>query len=270
MKSSYALSPGGHIFNRQVPKPLPPHMMITRSAPVSPVVDLRQWEGPLKNQGQEGSCTGHAGTECGEWVWRKYRKQSPIFSPQYTYAKELIANGNFPQDDGSDGTTLCQVIIANGLCELSSYPYVEGNITQPTPAQDADAAKFQMVGAYHGLVGSVTANSVLADPVPWTIVMGFTVYASFESDEVASTGIYNPNPTSEQVLGGHEVHIVGCDLAPTPTLRPSNCPPAFLVMNSWGSGWGWNGNGHFWAVPAVLNDPETDLKVFHLGPPWKK
>jgi C1A family cysteine protease len=269
MIRTYKLSPGGHIFDRKVPPPLPPHMMITRTAPLVQVVDLRQWEGPLKNQGNEGACTSHAGTEGGEWIFRKYLKQTPIFSPQYTYAKELQAQGDFPNDDGSDGQTLCEVIIANGFCELADYPYISGDIVAPTPAQDADAGRFKLVGAYHGLNGSITAQSVIADPEPWTVMMGFTVYESFESDVVANTGIYNPNPATESVLGGHEVHIVGCDLGVTPTLRPANCPPAFLVMNSWGSGWGWNGNGHFWAVPAVLNDPQTDLKVFHLGPPWK-
>jgi C1A family cysteine protease len=242
-------------------------MMITREVVASPVFDLRQWLGPRKNQGNEGACTAHAGTENGEWIYRKYRNESPIFSPQYTYAKELIAQGNFPQDDGSDGTTLCEVIIENGFCELSEYPYVAGQINEPTLAQDSNAAKWKLVGAYHGLVGSTTAASILSDPTPWTVAMGFTVYASFESSEVTTTGIYNPQP-GEQVLGGHEVHCVGGDLGDTPTLRPVNCPPAFLFENSWGDDWGWEG-GFFWAALSVINDPNTDLKVFHLGLPWK-
>lgn len=261
------ISPNGHVFDRNVPEPLPVHMMLTRDKVTQPVVDLRQWLGPRKNQGQEGACTAHAGTEDGEWIYRKYKNQSPIFSPQYTYAKELQKQGDFPQDDGSDGTTLCEVIIENGFCELDAYPYVAGQINAPTPDQAANAAKFKLVGAYHGLQGSTTALSVISDPVPWTVCMGFTVYDSFESNQVATTGIYNPQP-GEGILGGHEVHIVGCDVGDTPTLRPANCPPAMLVENSWGEGWGWEG-GFFWAVLSVLNDAQTDLKVFHLGAPWK-
>jgi C1A family cysteine protease len=97
--------------------------------------------------------------------------------------------------------------------------------------------------------------------------MGFTVYSSFESDEVASTGIYNPDPSTESVLGGHEVMVIGYDVGSTPSLRPAGCPPAALIMNSWGP-WGWNNSGFFWAALSVLDDPSTDLKVVHSGT-WK-
>lgn len=261
------ISPGGHVFDRNVPLPLPDHMLLSRATIDKSVVDLRSWCGPVKNQGSEGACTGHAGAEDGEWIYRKYFNQQPIFSPQYVYAKELLAQGDFPSDDGSDGTTLCEVIIANGFCELSTYPYVAGQINKPTPDQDANAAKFKVVGAYHGLVGAQTALSILTDPTPWPVAMGFTVYASFESDEVNTTGIYNPQP-GESVLGGHEVMVIGCDIGTTPTLRPAGCPPAVLVMNSWGTDWGWDG-GFFWAVLSVLDASDTDLKIFHAGKPWK-
>ena len=253
-------------YGRKIPAPLPAHRMLWRvSAGLSPVIDLREWCGPIKDQGAEGSCTAHAGTSANEWIHRRYLENSSVvFSPQYTYAKELIAQGNFPQDAGSDGVTLCNTMIANGCCELSTYPYVAGQIEMPTAAQDANAAQYRM-GAYHGLTGWGVAMSVLGDPVPWPVEMGFTVYSSFESDATAQTGIYNPG-SDEEVLGGHEVLLVGYDLGATPTLRPANCPPAFLVQNSWGTGWGLS--GFFWAVTAVLNDGQTDLKICHSGHPW--
>lgn len=253
-------------FNRKVPAPLPLQRMITRAASVAPVCDLRQWDGPIKDQGSEGSCTGHAGSETREWITRKYFPElgKLIFSPQYTYAKELLAQGDFPQDDGSDGTTLCGTLVVNGTCELSLYPYMSGQILKPTAVQDLNAAKYTL-GAWHGLVGSKVALSVLGDPVPWPVMMGFTVYASFESDTVASTGIYVPK-FSEQVLGGHEVKFSGYDVGVTPTLRPKNCPPAILVQNSWGTDWGLK--GYFWCALSVLDASDTDLKIAHSGKPW--
>jgi hypothetical protein len=146
------LSPANRRYGRHKPEPLPVSMMITREKVTQTVVDLRKWCGPIKDQGQEGSCTAHSGTSGGEWVYRKYLDKQPIFSPAYLYAKELQANGNFPNDDGSDGTTLCQMIIANGLCPESDDPYVAGDIVAPTAAQDADAAQNKQMGAYHGLV----------------------------------------------------------------------------------------------------------------------
>jgi C1A family cysteine protease len=64
----------------------------------------------------------------------------------------------------------------------------------------------------------------LADGFPF--VFGFSVYDSFESDAVATTGVV-PKPT-ESLLGGHAVLAVGYDDASS----------RFLVRNSWGKGWG--------------------------------
>jgi hypothetical protein len=253
-------------YGRKIPIALPAHRMLSRVSPNLPaVVDTRAYCGPVKDQGDEGSCTAHTGTSANEWIYRKYLgNSSVIFSPQYTYAKELMAQGDFPQDDGSDGTTLCGTLISNGCCELSIYPYVSGSILTPTAAQDANAAQYTL-GAYHGLTGSQVALSVLGDPTPWPVEIGFTVYASFESDEVAQSGIYNPAP-GEEVLGGHEVLMVGYDVGATPSLRPAGCPPAALIQNSWGTDWGID--GFFWMALPVLDDSQTDLKIVHSGKPW--
>ena len=228
-------------------------------------VDLRPSCGPVKDQGALGSCTGHAFSEALEWIFRKYLGKQPILSPLYVYAHELIDNGTFPTDEGSDGVTGSTVVIANGACEDSLYPDASQAIERPTAAMDASAAQYRM-GAYHGLVGSATAQSVLGDPVPWPVEMGFTVYGSFESQEVGESGIYNPDPTTEEVLGGHEVLVVGYDLGATPTLRPQGAGPSFLVQNSWGTSWGLN--GFFWAATSVLDASDTDLKIVHAGSPW--
>lgn len=256
----------GRIFNRKIPAPLPTRMLLTRVSKAIPdVVDLRQWQGPIKDQGQEGSCTGHASTECFEWEDRRYYKNENVYSPQYTYARELIMNGDFPQDNGSDGTTLCEVGIQFGFCPLSDYPYVEGQILQPTPEQDTEAAQHKAT-KYHGVVGSAIALTVLGDPTPWPLAVGFTVPASFESNEVANTGVMIPLQPGESSPGGHEVAVTGgYDIGATPTLRPQGCPPAVLVQNSWGTGWGWNGTGLFWMPLEVLDAIDTDIKVLHPG-----
>lgn len=240
--------------------------MLTRVSKVIPdVVDLREWQGSIKDQGQEGSCTGHGGTECFEWEDRRYYKNENVYSPQYMYARELIMNGDFPQDNGSDGTTLCEVGIQFGFCPLADYPYVEGQILRPTPEQDAAAAQHKAT-KYHGIIGSIIALTVLGDPTPWPLAVGFTVPASFESDEVANTGVMIPLQPGESSPGGHEVAATGgYDIGAVPTFRPQGCPPAILCQNSWGTGWGWKGTGLFWMPLEVLDDSDTDIKVLHPG-----
>jgi hypothetical protein len=253
-------------YGRNIPLPLPAHRMLTRTAPNLPsVVDLRSHCGPIKNQQSLGSCTGHAFSSALEWICRAYLKKQPVLSPLYLYAKELIMDGNFPADDGSDGTSGSTVAIASGCCEDSLYPDASLKIQEPTTAMDTNALQYQM-GAYHGLQGSQVALSVIGDPTPWPVEVGFTVYESFESAEVAQSGIYSPQD-GETILGGHEVVAVGYDVGETPTLRPAGAAPSALIQNSWGTSWGLS--GFFWMPLSVLDDMQTDLKIVHSGAPWR-
>jgi C1A family cysteine protease len=76
----------------------------------------------------------------------------------------------------------------------------------------------------------------------YPIVIGFTVYESFETPEVAQTGDAPLPQMGEKVLGGHAVLVVGYDDA---TSR-------FILRNSWGEGWG--KNGYFTLPYAYLID----------------
>ena len=110
-----------------------------RAEPVPQHVDLREWGGPIKDQGEEGSCTGHAFSSAREWMARKYERSSPILSPQCLYVEELLADGSFPKDEGARPRTGCQVLTAKGCCEAALYPYVVGQLTTPTAAQTENA-----------------------------------------------------------------------------------------------------------------------------------
>ena len=257
----------GRRFGRRMPPPLPAHRMIAKpsAAPIPTHKDLRATAGPVKDQGDEGSCTAHAGTSAFEWISRTYFGKNVILSPQSLYVFELLAQGSFPSDVGSDGKTLCEQLIFRGACDLSAWPYVPGQITRPSPAQMANAASHTL-GAFHGLVGSKVALSVLGDPVPWPVEMGFTVYESFMSDETAATGIVTIPKKGEAMLGGHEILLLGYDVADTPVIRPTDCPPAALFLNSWGLDWGMSGYG--WMPLPILDAVDTDLKIAHSGSPW--
>lgn len=106
----------------------------------------------------------------------------------------------------------------------------------------------------------------LAAGVPF--VFGFSVYDSFEGQEVARTGVVPLPPRAEHLLGGHAVLAVGYD----------DESQRFIVRNSWGTGWGMDGYctmpyGYltdpglardFWAVhavekPAAACAPPNDL-----------
>ena len=81
----------------------------------------------------------------------------------------------------------------------------------------------------------------------YPFVFGFTVYQSFESKEVATTG-QAPMPTSsEKAVGGHAVMAVGYD----------DSQQRFTVRNSWGTGWG--AAGYFTlAYPYLIQSNLSD------------
>lgn len=223
--------------------------------PIPESVDLRAWAGPIKDQGEEGSCTGHAFSSCREWIARKYEKASPVLSPQFLYVEELLANGSFPQDDGAMPRTGCQVLTAKGCCEASLYPYVAGKFSTPTTERTQNAFKYK-TGGYHRIGDLADFLSCLADPTPWPVAVGFSVYESFMAQQVSDTGIM-PIPTpSEQRQGGHEVLCLGYDL-------PKQLA---LIQNSWGDDWGQK--GCFWMPFEIIGAADTDMWMVHTGGPW--
>jgi C1A family cysteine protease len=75
-------------------------------------------------------------------------------------------------------------------------------------------------------------------------VFGFSVYESFMSPDVASTGKVPLPPRGEQLLGGHAVLAVGYD----------DALQSFIVRNSWGPKWGIKG---YCEMPyGYLTDPQ--------------
>ena len=84
--------------------------------------------------------------------------------------------------------------------------------------------------SYSRVTQSLTQmKGCLASGYPF--VFGFTVYDSFESQQVANTGIVPMPASGESVVGGHAVMAVGYD----------DSQHRFIVRNSWGSSWGMQG-----------------------------
>jgi C1A family cysteine protease len=107
----------------------------------------------------------------------------------------------------------------------------------------------------------------LAEGYPF--VFGFSVYESFESAEVAKTGVVPMPSLNEQMVGGHAVLAVGYD----------STSKRFIVRNSWGSKWGQKGyftmpfqyltNSNladdFWTLRLLEENPELKKKKVSRG-----
>ena len=73
-------------------------------------------------------------------------------------------------------------------------------------------------------------------------VFGFGVYESFETKEVAETGIMPIPKKNEKLLGGHAIMAVGYN----------DEKEHFIIRNSWGIDWG--DRGYFYMPYSFIQD----------------
>ena len=211
------------------------------------VIDLRPQCSPIKDQGSQGSCTGFASSSAVESQMIKQGliinppNPSDIRSPAYIYAITRTNEGSFPADAGASVADTVTTITQEGSCPEDDMPYNQNIYNQmPTPTAYADGLKTKSIGAavIYGndvdLIDNALANG-------YTVLIGVSVYSSFESQSANQTGIIPiPDPTKESLLGGHCIEIVG--KKPDPT---NNAKRIYTFKNSWGTGWGDKGYGYF-------------------------
>lgn len=198
--------------------------------------DLFKYQPPRFDQGQEGSCT--ANSVNGEL--RALHRQAGVapdadFSRQLTYALERIEQGTrLTVDSGSSIAESVEVLAKYGAALEKDWAYTKANFSRkPTKTILAEAARFKISGSTPVVNDPIAFKSALFHLLKGVLI-GFTVYDSFESDAVAKTGLMPLPKRGEKVLGGHAVRIIGWN----DHLEAVGCKGFYLVVNSWGEGWG--------------------------------
>ncbi len=196
-----------------------------------PKTDLRPECPPVYNQGQLGSCTANAIAAAIEFDQMKQNlPQSFLPSRLFIYYNERAIEGTVTQDSGAQIRDGIKSVVRQGDCPETEWPYVLSKFAVKPPAQCyLDAVQYRVL-SYQRVVQNLNQmKGCLVSGYPF--VFGFTVYESFESPLVAQTGIVPMPSPNEQVIGGHAVLAVGYD----------DSKQAFIVRNSWGTGWGLKG-----------------------------
>jgi C1A family cysteine protease len=216
---------------------LPDHRDLLYSAPMATLatlpskVDMRDACPAVYDQGQLGSCTGNAIGGAMEFDLKK-ENPSTEFAPSrlFIYYNERVIEGTVQSDSGAQIRDGIKSVASQGAPHEALWPYdISKFEDKPSQAAYDDAMKHEAT-LYQRLVQSLTQmKGCLAAGNPF--VFGFTVYASFESPEVAKTGVVPMPARHEKVLGGHAVLAVGYD----------DSQQRFIVRNSWGTAWGEKG-----------------------------
>ena len=129
----------------------------------------------------------------------------------------------------------------------ADWPYDVTKFTQtPTTQSTADAAPFT-INEYHRVKDLISLKTTLSEGYP--VVLGINVYESFESDQVAKTGIIPLPIPGENLLGGHAVLAVG---------YKDDATSGFVTCrNSWGESWG--DKGYFYLPYSYFESNVTDM-----------
>jgi C1A family cysteine protease len=218
-------------------------------------VDLRPLCSKVEDQGQLGSCTANAlagaleflerkdnaiGLSSPEWetlqklgkaerpdLKRRLPSGSRVpyldFSRLFIYYNERVLEHTINSDSGAMIRDGIKTLAKQGACSEKSWPYEVARFKSRPAATCYQEALQHQITSYRRILTLDQMRTCLAEGFPF--VFGFTVYESFETQEVARTGIVNLPKPQEQVLGGHAVLGVGYD----------DSSQRFLVRNSWGT-----------------------------------
>jgi C1A family cysteine protease len=192
--------------------------------------DLRAHCPEVYNQGALGSCTANA--IGGAIEFDRIKQKLPDFVPSrlFIYYNERAIMGTVGMDSGAQLRDGIKSVASQGVCPEPEWPYlIEHFMTRPSALAYKDA-KLDRAISYQSLVQDMNQmKGCLASGYPF--IFGFTVYESFESEAVKSSG-HAPMPGwGERPIGGHAVMAVGYD----------DARQWFVIRNSWGAGWGMKG-----------------------------
>lgn len=222
-----------HVFAAPLPK----------LGPLPAKIDLRKQCPPVYDQEQIGSCTANAIAAAIEFDLMKQKETVFMPSRLFIYYNERAMEHTVPSDSGAQIRDGVKSVNQLGVCPEPEWPYIatpanpstnlfppgSKPVEKPTPQCYQDASKHEAL-SYQRVNRDLTQmKGCLAAGYPF--VFGFTVYDSFESAQVAQTGVLNMPASTEQVVGGHAVLSVGYD----------DTAQRFTVRNSWGAKWGMKG-----------------------------
>ncbi len=215
-----------------------PSLPDIRNIPANPVglpmldeVDPRDQMPDPYDQGELGSCTANAYAGAVEYDAILNDEHFGTPSRLGIYYGERLREGTVGYDSGAMGHDAFKDGRKFGVGPETLWPYEIAKFKEtPASAYLASRAEHRVREYRHPAQSQEPLKRILSNRQ--TVAFGFTVYKSFESADVARTGIVPMPAQGEKMLGGHEVLLIGY-------LKEQ--PDYALVRNSWGTGWGLGG-----------------------------
>jgi C1A family cysteine protease len=227
MKHIYNLkpTPSTHKFHSSNLKVSPPS-----SLPLPPKVDLRDSGlfDDVYDQKNLGSCTGNGLAASINYLLR-FQKLAPLLpnpSRLFIYWNERFEENTVDSDSGASIGDGCRTLETYGVCSEKTWEYNVDKFKIKPINEAFDEAKNNTLLQFNRCDNVMDMKHSLASSLP--VVIGITLYESFETEDVAKTGIVPLPVSTEEILGGHCMVCVGYD----------DDKQFIIVRNSWGTKWG--------------------------------
>lgn len=194
------------------------------------------------DQGELGSCVANATGAAFEYELKRQRLTDFMPSRLFIYYNGRVLEKTVEYDSGLEVRDGLKVVNKQGACTEVELPYDITKFTEK-PSDKCYTDGLNNLATSYQAVSQTTLALKTAIYQGYPVVFGFTVYESFESANVARTGLVNLPTRKEKVLGGHSVCIVGFD----------DRTQRFKCRNSWGISWGQK--GYFTMPYAYVTNP---------------
>lgn len=193
------------------------------------------------DQSQLGACTAHGVGAAYEYDRAKQAGQAnQTPSRLFLYYNSRALENTTTSDAGATCADAIKALNKYGAPSEADWGYDVSQFAVKPP-QDAYTHGADCQAVKYASVPQTVRDMQAILSAGYPIVIGFTVYSSFESDAVAANGVMPMPAPGEGVLGGHCVLVVGFKEDGT-----------WICRNSWGSGWG--DGGYFYMPQAYLTD----------------
>lgn len=233
----------GYGWQKSLPDNRDYYYKVTAPVPLPTLIDLRPKCPPVYDQSSVGSCTANAIGAAYQFKLISQNETAWMPSRLFLYYNERFIENTVNYDSGAQLKDGLKSLNKDGICDEKLWPYKVCKYKKKPSKKAYDAAKSNTIELYEKIPDGnlFLMKQCLAKGTPF--VFGFTVYESFEGEEIARTGIMPEWNATESIMGGHAVCAVGFD----------DEKQVMIIRNSWSASWG--DKGYFYMPYSYISNP---------------